>query len=518
MTTIEAPPWARTVPALLDAAVYNRVSDDRKGRSKSPQEQNEENLAACHDEGWTVRATYTEPESASASRFTAKVREEWERLSADLKAGKFGVVVVWETSRSARRMAPFVDLLDACRDRGILIHVTSHERTYDPRKWRDRKTLLEDGIAAEGTSEETSQRVSRAARGRAAAGLPNGRLLYGYRREYEYDDHTGKRHFLRQIPREDEAAVVREVFTRYAAGDGLYKICLDLERRGVPVAYRRDPAKRRGVVPQWDVVRLRQMLANPGYKGKRAVDTRNGGKIIGDAVWPALVDEQTWDACQLRLADSARRRGWQPGDVHDKHLLSGVARCGTCGAYLRKVPNHSHRLIYQCRSRGGDPSKGRYCVSIVAEVLETYVTGAALLRLSRPDARELFTADRSTEAAEAAAALLAKTRELEDLHTLVDSGKLTIAALARHEPRLVAEIAALEERARVHLSPVVRDVAGPDAAERWEQLSLAQRKELLNAIMTIRLHKAAGRSRAAEGGGIDDAYIRERIEIGWKTA
>src|ERR1700683_3772588 len=98
----------------LDAAVYNRVSDDRKGRSRSPEEQNKENLAACADEGGPVRATSTEPDSASASRFATKARAEWERLSADLKAGAFGVVVVWETSRSSRRMAPFVDLLDAC--------------------------------------------------------------------------------------------------------------------------------------------------------------------------------------------------------------------------------------------------------------------------------------------------------------------------------------------------------------------------------------------------------------------
>ena len=229
----------------LDAAVYNRVSDDRNGRSKSPEEQDEENRAACADEGWAVRAAYTEPESASASRFATKARDEWERLSADLKAGKFGVVVVWETSRSSRRMAPFVELLDACRERGVLIHVTSHGHTYDPRKWRDRKTLLEDGIAAEGTSEETSQRVQPRRPGPRRGRAADGRLLYGYRREYEYDDHTGKRRFLRQIPREDEAVIVREAFTRFAAGESMYAICLDLKRRGVPVAYRRDPAKRR---------------------------------------------------------------------------------------------------------------------------------------------------------------------------------------------------------------------------------------------------------------------------------
>lgn len=60
----------------LSAGVYNRVSDDRDGRSKSPQEQDRENRAACTEHGWAVTAAYTEPESASASRFTRKAREE----------------------------------------------------------------------------------------------------------------------------------------------------------------------------------------------------------------------------------------------------------------------------------------------------------------------------------------------------------------------------------------------------------------------------------------------------------
>jgi DNA invertase Pin-like site-specific DNA recombinase len=497
----------------LDAAVYNRVSDDKGGRSKSTAEQDTENRAACRDAGWTIKGAYTEPESASASRFATKAREEWERLTADLKAGRYGVVVVWETSRSSRRMAPFVDLLDTCREQGVLIHVTSHDRTYDPQNWRDRKALLEDGIDNEADSEKTSARVSRAARARAAAGLPNGRLLYGYRREYDYDD-NGKRHFLRQVPREDQAGVVREAFTRFAAGESLYAICRDFERRGVPVAYRRDPAKRRASGPvQWDQVRLRQMITNPGYIGKRT----SRGQVVADAVWPALVDAATWDACQRRLQDG--RRYMNRGDVHDKWLLSGVARCGTCGAYLRCVPNHSARLIYQCKGRGGDPALGRYCTSIVAAAFEAYVIETVIARLSREDAAGLFTADRTEAAAAAGAALLAKTRELEDLHALVEQGTLTIAALARHEPRLVAEITALEEAARSHVAPVVRDVAGPDAAARWDQLSLAQRKELLVNVADIRLHRTAGRSgRVGDRKGLTLEAAAQRIQITWKTS
>lgn len=502
--------------ASPEAAVYNRVSDDKEGRSTSTDQQNAENAAACREQGWPIAATYTEPESASASRYARKAREEWERLSGDLKAGKFGVVVVWEASRSSRRMAPFVELLDTCRELGVLIHVTSHDRTYNPANWRDRKALLEDGIDAEAESEKTSARVGRASRARAAAGLPNGRLLYGYRREYDYDD-AGKRHFRCQVVREDEAAIVREVFRRFAAGESMYAICIDFEKRGVPVAYRRDPAKRVGGVPAWDIVRLRQMITNPGYIGKRT----SRGEVIGDAVWPPISDaddfEETFWACQRRLDDVSRRT--HAGDVHDKWLLSGVARCGTCDAYLRCVPSHSKRLIYQCKGRGGDPAKGRYCTSIIAAPFEAFVIETVIERLSRPDAIELFTADKSQGATTARSALLAKKSELEELHTMVERGTLTLAALGRHEPRLAAEIATLEEQARSRVAPVVRDVAGPDAAARWERLSLAQKKELLLNVASIRLLKTQARGDRLDARDTSRAeQLARRVEIAWHHA
>ena len=114
--------------------------------------------------------------------------------------------------------------------------------------------------------------------------------------------------------------------------------------------------------------------------------------------------------------------------------------------------------------------------------------------------------------------LLAKKQELEDLHRFAEEGKVTIAALVRHEPRLIAEIDALEEQARAHLAPVVRDVAGPDAAARWEQLSLDQRKELLLNIADIRLLRTAAKSdRIDARGTIRAEQAARRIQITWKT-
>jgi DNA invertase Pin-like site-specific DNA recombinase len=500
-----------TSSTTLDAAVYNRVSDDKDGRSKSTAQQGKENLAACAEHGWTVAGTYTEPEGASASRFATKARVEWERLIADLKAGKFGVVVVWETSRSGRRMGPFVDLLDECADLGVLIHVTSHGHTYDPNNWRDRKTLLEDGIAAEGHSEETSQRIRRAVRSAAAEGRPTGRYLYGYRREYD----PVTREFVRQVPDEEQAAIVREMFTRFAAGESLHTLSIDLNRRGVPVVVRKAARKltRPDVPPQWDAPRLSQMLNRQGYIGKRV----HQGQVIGDAVWPPLVDEETFWICQERLRDPSRR--WNRGEYLDKHLLSGVALCATCGAHLRKVPNHSHRMIYQCKGRGGDHTKGKHCTSIVADVFEEYVTAQVIARLSRPDAVDLFTADRSADRSAIRARILAAQDELAQLRAAVKDKKLSVASLIAIEPGLEKDIAKLEDQLPALMPAAVRGVAGPDAAEKWTALSLDQKKAVMKAIADIRLHKTEPGTRIGEKMDQATRLARTaaRVEITWKT-
>jgi DNA invertase Pin-like site-specific DNA recombinase len=494
-----------------DAAVYNRVSDDQDGRSKSTAEQGKENHAACSEHGWTIRATYTEPEGASASRFATKARLEWERLRADLTAGKFGVVVIWETSRSARRMGPFVELLDTCRDLGVLIHVTSHDHTYDPRKWRDRKSLLEDGIAAEGHSEETSARIRRAGRSRAAEGLPAGRMLYGYKREY--DQATGA--FIRQIPDEDQAPIVREIFRRFSEGASMHTICQDLNSRDVPVVVRRAVSKlKRPDVPQeWDATRVRQIISNPGYIAKRV----HQGEIVGDAAWPPLVGEETFWICQERLRDPARR--WNRGEYLDRHLLSGVARCANCEAQLRKVPNHSYRMIYQCKGRGGDQTKGKHCTSIVADVFEEYVTAQIIAQLSRPDALELFTADRSAELSAIRAAILAKRDELAQLRAAAAEEKISVASFVALEPAFEKKIAALESQLPALMPAVVRSVAGPDAAEKWQALSLDQKKAVMNAIADIRLARTEPGTRIGEkmDHALRLARTAKRVEITWKT-
>ncbi len=74
---------------------------------------------------------------------------------ADVEAGRVNVLIIWEPSRASRLLSAWSTLLETCQRLGVLIHVTSHQQTYDldnPRHWR---TLAEDGVDAVYEAEKT---------------------------------------------------------------------------------------------------------------------------------------------------------------------------------------------------------------------------------------------------------------------------------------------------------------------------------------------------------------------------
>jgi DNA invertase Pin-like site-specific DNA recombinase len=87
------------------AAIYARVSADRRKRERSVDEQETEGRRVCDDEGWTVAAVYRE-DPISASRFAGRDRPEWARLLDDMASERFGVLVLWESSRGDRTPRP----------------------------------------------------------------------------------------------------------------------------------------------------------------------------------------------------------------------------------------------------------------------------------------------------------------------------------------------------------------------------------------------------------------------------
>ncbi|MGI8680815.1 MAG: recombinase family protein, partial [Mycobacteriales bacterium] len=404
------------MPMTPRAAIYARVSSDPRGSARSVAEQERECRRTAALAGWDVVELFIDNDR-SASRYATKSRPAYAGLVEFVRSRSCDVVVTWEASRFQRDLQDYVVLRELCRDRGVLWSYSG--RTYDLSRTDDRLTTGLDALLAERESDMTRDRVLRSVRANADAGRPHGKLLYGYRRVY--DDNTGA--LTEQVPREDQAVVVREAARRVATGETPHAVASDLNRRGIP-------APRGGC---WDLTQIRRLVTNPAYVGKRV----HRGKVVGEAVWPALVDEATFYTCVSRMSDPRRKT---VRDSAIKHLLSGIAICGVCGARVVVQKNRGSRA-YLCPDG--------FHVSRRQDHVDDLVTKVLVTRLARPDVLELLGGAQSDDRVSAALGEAAEKRaRLESFYDSAAEGELTPAALARIEARLIPEIEAAERYAR----------------------------------------------------------------------
>lgn len=448
------------------AAIYGRVSRIVNGRGeRSPQQQEAEARQACEANGWPIGAVYLDPDR-SASRFATKARERFDELVTALSTSKYGVLVLWESSRGSRELEEWARLLNTCREHDVQVHVVSHGRTYDMRNGRDWRTLAEDGVDSQYESEKTSARIRRDMAASARAGRPHGKVKYGYRRRY--DPQT--RELVAQEEDPETAPVVRRIFRQVVEGVPISAIVATLNELGIP-----SPTGKR-----WTRNVVRNMALSPTYIAKRR---HNGGGELFAGDWPPLVDEAAYWAAQRILTDP-RRKTTRPGRA--KYLLSYVAR-SECGAYLSAARG---REYYACERDG--------CVNIKIAWLDEYVTAIVLGVLSRPEEYvALAKADDSAVMAARGEADALRIR-LDEFYDSAAAGELTPAALARVEARLLPQITAADRRAvEVATPPVLRRLLDPDAdvAERWEQMPMAARREAIDLLAHVVVRKPQHRGQ-----------------------
>jgi len=448
------------------AFIYDRNSRDRTGQGTSVRDQNTDNQRLCDRNGWTIAGIFQDP-GKSASRYATKPRDGYDAMIRGIRNGLCDVLVVWESSRAYRTTRAYIDLRDLCETAGVLLCING--RVNDMRRADDRFSTHIEALIAEREADAIRERVLRTTRLNAERGGPHGPVAYGYRREY--DPHTGA--LLRQVADEEQAAVVREIARAVADGRSLYSIAQDLNGRGVP-----GPGG--GV---WRGPALKQLLLKPTYLGQRVYR----GVVMGDAAWPAILDEVTYYACRRVLDDPARRT---QRDTRVKYLLTGLARC-FCGSALRVRDRSGDRVtVYWCPA-------GR-CSTIRVEVLDQIVQEALLEYVERPQfARSLIPDSGGSGAMREA---LGRVEELEGrlAQARLQAARLELstASLALLEREWVPQI----ERARAAaqaavVPPVLLRIAGPDARKVWRKMEgdVVQRRSVVREMVAVTLNRAYAR-------------------------
>lgn len=158
---------------------------------------------------------------------------------------------------------------------------------------------------------------------------------------------------------ESEAKVVREIFRLYASGVSPRAIAKQLNKRRI------EPP---GNGKSWSATSLMGnakrgsgILNNETYRGvlvwnKVTFVSRHGKRIsrvnpkdqwqTAKAERLRIVDESLWNAARARKASAA---GKKPHELRREHLLSGLLKCGCCGAAVSTIGNGVRGARMQCR-------------------------------------------------------------------------------------------------------------------------------------------------------------------------
>ena len=327
-------------PLLKIGAAYIRVSDERQDEY-SPDSQLKKIREYAAKEGYQIPDDYVFYDDGISGKSTRK-RGEFNLMIAVAKEKNhpFDKIYVWKFSRFARNQEESLVYKNLLRKHDVAVVSVSEplpdgvygdliERIIE---WMDEFYLT-----------NLSTEVRRGMTEKASRGEPTCPPPFGYvMREgcYYPDEDSGK------------ADVVREIFQRYADGEGMREIAVTIGARGVRTRYGNMPDNR------W----IEYVLNNPCYigcirwsrDGVRAVskrDYRNDNIMIVRGSHEPLVSRELFDAVKARMDEQARL---YPAHARREqsinYMLKGLVRCSACGATLAMAyaPKEVKNRSMQC--------------------------------------------------------------------------------------------------------------------------------------------------------------------------
>ena len=432
------------------AVIYVRISRDKEGAGLGVERQRADCEDLARRLGWTVTEVYVDND---ISAYSGKPRPAYHRMLADLQGGRATAVLVWHTDRLHRSPAELEEYITICETAGVITQ-TVKAGHIDLSTPSGRMIARQLGAVARFEVEHMSERRRRAKEATAQAGeWLGGRRPFGY----EADGVT---------IRPSEAAEIRRVADELLAGTSVRAVTRDLNARGVPTS----------TGGTWTANAVRRMI----LRARNAGLMEHRGEVIGRAQWPAILDEATWRAVRALLLDPSRLTIGAPR----RHLLSGIAECGICGARMIAATVGSgrgsrSRRVYKCTQT---PHIARDVTA-----LERYITMIVLEWLSQPEAAELFAPVGDDGAAARAVereTLRRRQREAAEMFAAGEMTRAQLAAVTAATGKRLAELDQLDA-ATVHTSALGVFRGGDDVRRVWEGLDIERQRAVIREIMRV---------------------------------
>ena len=326
-------------------SIYGRVSTEHEAQLSALENQMQwyDDQAKYHP-NWTVVEKYID-EGITGTQ--AKKRPAFLRMLEDARSGKFDLIVTREVCRFARNV---VDTLVVTRE---LKNIGVEVFFIDDNIW----TMDGDGelrlslmaTLAQEESRSISENVTWGQRKRFADGkvnLPYKQFL-GYRK--------GADGFPEVV--QEEAVIVRRIYTRFMEGLTPGAIAKELTADGIPTPSRKQ---------RWQTSTVESILQNEKYKGAAllqkcfTVDFLTKKKKVNEGEVPQyyvehshepIITPEEFDKVQTEF----ERRKRISRQYSGKSIFSSRIICGDCGSFFgSKVWNSTskyRRVIWQCNGK-----------------------------------------------------------------------------------------------------------------------------------------------------------------------
>jgi site-specific DNA recombinase len=444
------------------AVLYLRQSISKE-ESISLELQEEAGRAYAERRGYDVVAVEQDP---GISGRTWVKRPAVQRVVAMIERGEADVIVLWKWSRLSRSRRDWAVAVDLIETKGGRIESATEPVDTTTSAGRFARGMLAELAAFE--SERIGETWKEAQARRVRMGMPaNGRPRFGF----TYSKESGYQ------PDPISAPALAEAFRRYTRGDSVHSVVAWLN------AGPTRPVRGYGVTSDglWSANTLRRVLDS----GFGAGFISHGGELLPGA-HAALISPDEWEAY---LEARGRRRVYGRAE-RSEYLLSGLLRCGECGASMTagyfgaaKMPK------YRCNASNAKQNhRGGH---VTGAVVERFVFDWVLERQTRLEAEaEAAPPARPVPAVENAALVIERrlAQARSKLDTATESyldGTIPKAAYERARDRLSDEIAALESQRR---TDVVAERKAPlvvirGVLDRWGDVPIPYRRELLRALI-----------------------------------
>ncbi len=338
-------------------AIYARYSSDLQSPTSI-----EDQVALCtrfaERRGWTVVGTFEDravsgASSANRDRYQALLREAFGSQPA------FDAIIVEDLSRLTRDTAELLKIVKKLKFTGIEI-VGASDGIASNQKGA-KLALTVRGMMNEAYLDDLGERTHRGLMGSVTRHLSAGGRTFGYRSVLVREEGSKNQSAAARTEIEPtEAAIVLRIFSEYGSGTvSLKGIARKLNADGI--AYPAKDTKKGPIRKGWAPASVRFILRNEKYIGawtwnqrqfmkdpdtgkRRSVPRPREEWVVQHRPELRIVPEELWQRVQERIRLIEQRYVQGSGGfsrnarmLYSPHLLSGILRCGSCGARMQVV-------------------------------------------------------------------------------------------------------------------------------------------------------------------------------------